>query len=175
MNLHRLLQRRLADGRPVRVGLIGAGKFGSMFLSQVPSTTGIEVAVIADLAPARARHACANVGWTEDRIAGTRFVDDASGLIAAPDVEVVIEATGHATAGLAHAQQAIAQGKHIVMVNVEADVVAGVKAVIAEMGSPTMKDMGTVMKNAMARFAGAGMRVDGKMVSEAVKRELAGK
>jgi uncharacterized protein YqeY len=57
----------------------------------------------------------------------------------------------------------------------EADVVAGVKAVIAEMGSPTMKDMGTVMKNAMARFAGAGMRVDGKMVSEAVKRELAGK
>ena len=57
----------------------------------------------------------------------------------------------------------------------EADVVAGVKAVIAEMGSPTMKDMGTVMKNAVARFSGAGMRVDGKMVSEAVKRELAGK
>jgi uncharacterized protein len=57
----------------------------------------------------------------------------------------------------------------------EAEVVAGVKAVIADMGSPTMKDMGTVMKNAMARFAGAGMRVDGKMVSEAVKRELAGK
>jgi uncharacterized protein YqeY len=57
----------------------------------------------------------------------------------------------------------------------EAEVVAGVKAVIAEMGSPTMKDMGTVMKNAMARFSGAGMRVDGKTVSEAVKRELAGK
>jgi uncharacterized protein len=57
----------------------------------------------------------------------------------------------------------------------EADVVAGVKAAIAEMGSPTMKDMGTVMKNVMARFSGAGMRVDGKMVSEVVKRELAGK
>jgi uncharacterized protein YqeY len=57
----------------------------------------------------------------------------------------------------------------------EADVVAGVKAVIVEMGSPSMKDMGTVMKNAMARFNAAGMRVDGKMVSEAVKRELAGK
>jgi uncharacterized protein YqeY len=57
----------------------------------------------------------------------------------------------------------------------EAEIVAGVKAVIAEMGSPTMKDMGTVMKNAMARFAGAGMRVDGKVVSEAVKKELAGK
>jgi uncharacterized protein YqeY len=57
----------------------------------------------------------------------------------------------------------------------EADVVAGVKAVIAEMGAPTMKEMGTVMKNVMARFQGADMRVDGKMVSEAVKRELAGK
>src|ERR1035438_7907499 len=57
----------------------------------------------------------------------------------------------------------------------EAEVVAGVKAAIAEMGSPTMKEMGTVMKNAMARFNAAGMRVDGKMVSEIVKRELAGK
>ncbi len=57
----------------------------------------------------------------------------------------------------------------------EAEVVAGVKAVIAEMGSPTMKDMGTVMKNAMARFSGAGMRVDGKLVSETVKRELGAK
>jgi uncharacterized protein len=57
----------------------------------------------------------------------------------------------------------------------ETEVIAGVKVVIAEMGAPTMKDMGTVMKNVMARFNAAGMRVDGKMVSEAVKRELAGK
>jgi uncharacterized protein YqeY len=57
----------------------------------------------------------------------------------------------------------------------EAEIVAGVKAVIAEMGSPTMKDMGTVMKNAMAKFSSQGVRVDGKTVSEAVKRELAGK
>lgn len=57
----------------------------------------------------------------------------------------------------------------------EADISAGVKAVIAEMGSPTMKDMGTVMKNAMARFNAAGMRVDGKLVSELVKKELSGK
>jgi uncharacterized protein len=54
----------------------------------------------------------------------------------------------------------------------EEEIVAGVKAVIAEMGSPTMKEMGSVMKNVMARFAGAGMRVDGKVVSEAVKKEL---
>src|SRR6201984_2069010 len=57
----------------------------------------------------------------------------------------------------------------------EEEIVAGVKATIAEMGSPTMKEMGTVMKNAMTRFAAAGMRVDGKMVSEIVQRELAGK
>jgi uncharacterized protein YqeY len=57
----------------------------------------------------------------------------------------------------------------------EAEVIAGVKATIAEMGSPSIKDMGAVMKNTMARFAGAAMRVDGKVVSEAVKRELAGK
>ena len=54
----------------------------------------------------------------------------------------------------------------------EDEIVAGVKAVIAEMGSPTMKDMGTVMKNVMARFGAAGLRVDGKQASEAVKREL---
>src|SRR3974390_2283907 len=55
----------------------------------------------------------------------------------------------------------------------EADVVAAVKVTIAEMGSPTMKDMGAVMKNVMARFSGA--RVDGKLVSELVKKELAAK
>jgi uncharacterized protein YqeY len=54
----------------------------------------------------------------------------------------------------------------------EDEIVAGVRVVIAEMGAPTMKDMGTVMKNVMARFAGAGIRVDGKVVSDVVKREL---
>jgi predicted homoserine dehydrogenase-like protein len=127
MNLYSLLQKRLASGRPVRVGLIGAGKFGSMFLAQVPSTPGLEVAVIADLAPERARDACRRVGWSEERIAATRFIDDAMALIAGPDVEVVVEATGHAAAGIAHARRAIAEGKHIVMVNVEADVLAGPK------------------------------------------------
>ena len=57
----------------------------------------------------------------------------------------------------------------------EDQIVAGVKAVIAEMGSPTMKDMGTVMKNVMARFAAAGIRVDGKQVSDIVKREVTAK
>ena len=125
MNLYRLLQKRAAAGRPVRVGLIGAGKFGSMFLSQVPTTPGLEVAAIADLSPDRARTACRGVGWTEERIGATRITDDATAMIAAPDVEVVVEATGHAPAGIAHARKAIREGKHIVMVNVEADVLAG--------------------------------------------------
>jgi predicted homoserine dehydrogenase-like protein len=125
VNLYRLLQKRAASGHPVRVGLIGAGKFGSMFLSQVPTTPGLEVAAIADLSPDRARAACRQVGWTEDRIAATRFVDDAAAMIASPAVEVVVEATGHAPAGIFHARRAIREGKHIVMVNVEADVLAG--------------------------------------------------
>lgn len=125
MNLYRKLQQRVAEGRPVRVGLIGAGKFGSMFLAQVPSTPGIEVAVIADLAPDRAKDACRRVGWGSARIEATRFTDDAATLLAADDVEVVVEATGHAPAGIFHARGAIANGKHIVMVNVEADVLAG--------------------------------------------------
>jgi predicted homoserine dehydrogenase-like protein len=125
MNLYSLLQKRLAGGRPVRVGLIGAGKFGSMFLTQVPTTPGLEVAAIADLAPDRARAACRTVGWTDDLISATRFTDDAMAMIANTDVEVVIEATGHAPAGIAHARRAISEGKHIVMVNVEADALAG--------------------------------------------------
>jgi predicted homoserine dehydrogenase-like protein len=125
MNLYRLLQRRVAAGKPVRVGLIGAGKFGSMFLAQVPTTPGIEVAVIADLAPDRAKQACRNAGWDNARIEATRFTDDANQLLAAPEIEVVVEATGHAPAGIAHARGAIANGKHIIMVNVEADVLAG--------------------------------------------------
>ena len=125
MNLYRLLQQRVAAGKPVRVGLIGAGKFGSMFLAQVPTTPGIEVAMIADLAPDRAKQACRRVGWDGARIEATHFTDDVAKLLAAPEIEVVVEATGHAPAGIAHARGAIANGKHIVMVNVEADVLAG--------------------------------------------------
>jgi uncharacterized protein len=57
----------------------------------------------------------------------------------------------------------------------QTEIEAGVKAVITEMGSPTIKDMGSVMKNAMAKFAAQGVRVDGKMVSDEVKKQLAGR
>jgi predicted homoserine dehydrogenase-like protein len=125
MGLYRLLQARAATGKPVRVGLIGAGKFGSMLLSQIPTTPGLEIAVIADLDPERARAACRTVGWDGARIARTDFIADGRAACLHPDVEVVVEATGAPAAGIAHARAAIAAGKHIVMVNVEADVLAG--------------------------------------------------
>ncbi|MFK7867674.1 MAG: NAD(P)H-dependent oxidoreductase [Roseobacter sp.] len=125
MNLARLAAEAAEKGTPVRVGLIGAGKFGSMFLSQVPTITGLEVTAIADLDPERARAACRSVGWTDERIAATTFLEDGGSLAARDDVDVVIEATGHPRAGVAHAQAAFAHGKHVVMVNVEADVLVG--------------------------------------------------
>ncbi|MDE0809874.1 MAG: flagellar biosynthesis protein FlgA [Alphaproteobacteria bacterium] len=125
MYLQAELAARAAAGAPVRVCLIGAGKFGSMFLSQVPTTPGLSVTVIADLRPDAARVACRTVGWSEDRIAATDFSDDAVTALARDDVDVVVEATGHPPAGIRHARVAFAAGKHIVMVNVEADVLAG--------------------------------------------------
>src|SRR2546425_8503207 len=103
MNLHRLLQQRAAAGKPVRVGLIGAGKFGSMFLNQVSTMPGVEVSVIADLDPERARNACRNVGWDRQRIARTDFVASGAEACADPAVEVVVEATGSPPAGNAPA------------------------------------------------------------------------
>lgn len=125
MNLMPKLAARREAGKPVRAALIGAGKFGSMFLSQVPHIEGLEVAVIADLDPERAKVACRNVGWDEARIARTRFVDDGVQAARADGVEVVLEATGHPAAGARHALAAIEAGRHVVMVNVEADVLVG--------------------------------------------------
>jgi predicted homoserine dehydrogenase-like protein len=124
MNLARLAAERADLGRPVRVALIGAGKFGSMFLSQAPTVPGLEVAVIADLDTDGAKARCRAVGWDDARIAATRFVPDGRTACAA-GVDVVVEATGHPGAGIAHALAAIAARRHIVMVNVEADVLAG--------------------------------------------------
>jgi predicted homoserine dehydrogenase-like protein len=125
MNLQRKLAARLAANRPVRVGLVGAGKFGSMFLSQVPTIPGLEVAVISELDIDRAKAACRNVGWDEARIARTKFSDRGRDACLDENVEVVVEATGNPAAGIAHAIRAIDAGKHIVMVNVEADALAG--------------------------------------------------
>ena len=111
--------------RPVQVGLIGAGKFGSMFLSQVPTTLSLEVKAIADLDPDRAKQSCRTVGWSDAQLKATEFFDSTQSMIDAGGIDVLIEATGNPIAGIAHAKMAIAAKIHIVMVNVEADVLAG--------------------------------------------------
>ncbi len=125
MYLYSSLVQRANDGKPVRVGLIGAGKFGSMFLAQVPTTPGLVVTTIVDLDPDQATARCREVGWDDTRVANTEFVDDAEVMIRGDKVDVVVEATGYPAAGIKHALLCAAHGKHIVMVNVEADVLAG--------------------------------------------------
>ena len=125
MNLQSLLAARVEAGKPVRVGLIGAGKFGSMFLAQVPSIAGLEVTLICDRDVVRAKVACRSVGWDSERVARTQFSERGSDACVDERVEVVVEATGDPAAGIAHALAAIEARKPIIMVNVEADALAG--------------------------------------------------
>jgi predicted homoserine dehydrogenase-like protein len=96
-----------------------------MFLSQVPTTPGLVVACIADLDTDHARKTCKDVGWSDGLISKTRFVDDAFAMLRSGAIDVVVEATGNPAAGLRHARESIRNALHIVMVNVEADVLAG--------------------------------------------------
>jgi predicted homoserine dehydrogenase-like protein len=136
MNLATMLKARAEEGQPIRVGLIGAGKFGAMFLAQARQTPGIHVLGIADLNPARARETCQRVGWSQEQYAahsfdkalttGSTFITDSNEhLIQANGLDILIEATGSPEAGIQHCLTAIEAGRHVVMVNVEADVVAG--------------------------------------------------
>ncbi len=124
--LHRaldLLRERAASGRPLGVGLVGAGAFGTMLLSQARRLAGLEIAGVADREPNRARNALERAGWSRDEL--PPVTDDAATLVARDGVDVVVEATGDAVAGVAHALEAIRLGRHVVMVNVEADALAG--------------------------------------------------
>ena len=136
MNLHHLLLARDAERKPLRVVLIGAGKFGSMYLSQARRTPGIHIVAVADLSPERAREALLDTGWPTEQIAArtpgeairngtTCIVDDAMAVIRADEAEIIIDATGNPAAGIAHALACCEHGKHVVMVNVEADALAG--------------------------------------------------
>jgi predicted homoserine dehydrogenase-like protein len=125
MNLCELARRRAETVGPIRVGVIGAGKFGSMFLAQLPTMPGIGLAAVADFYPDRVAAHLARV-FGADGLAGSALLtDDADEIFKRDDVEVVIEATGDPIAGISHALKAIQAGKHIVMVNVEADALAG--------------------------------------------------
>ena len=136
MNLYSMLQARAAAGKPLRVGLIGAGKFGAMYLAQVPRTPGIHLVGIADLSPGNAKVNLERVGWKPAAYSaasfdtalkqGNTFVTDSwEALVAHPEVEIIVEATGNPSAAVAHALAAFRHGKHVVMVTVEADAMCG--------------------------------------------------
>src|SRR5947208_4914655 len=123
MNLYSKLQER--KDNPLRIGLIGAGKFAAMYLAQVPKTPGIRLVGIADLAPDNARANLARVGWKPELIQRTPISEDWRKLVADPEIDIVIEATGNPIAAVEHALAAFEHGKHVVMVTVEADAFCG--------------------------------------------------
>ena len=136
MNLYAKLQKRQAEGKPVRIGLIGAGKFGSMYLAQVPRTPGVHLVGIADLSPANARANLARVGWKPEQSAASSFddaiakgntfvTDNWEALVRHPQIEIIVECTGNPVAAVEHILAAFAQRKHVVNVTVEADAFCG--------------------------------------------------
>src|SRR6202158_132329 len=129
MSLHGMLIERAASGNPLRVGLIGAGKFGSMYLSQIPTTPGIHLLGIADLSPPRARETLSRLGWKPEvtsagsfaearRHGNTHLTEDWRELVSHPEVDIIVEATGDPIAAVEHALEAFKNGKSVVMVTV---------------------------------------------------------
>ncbi|RSZ39804.1 MULTISPECIES: Gfo/Idh/MocA family oxidoreductase [unclassified Variovorax] len=136
MSLHSRLQQRAAEGRPIRVGLIGAGKFGAMYLAQIPRTPGVQLVAIADLSPDAARVNLERVGWQRERASansvqealklGTTWItDDWQAVTREPSIDIVVECTGNPIAAVEHCLDAFAHGKHVVNVTVEADAFCG--------------------------------------------------
>lgn len=136
MSLYTRLQQRAAERRPIRISLIGAGKFGSMYLAQIPRTPGVQLVAIADLSPDAARTNLERVGWKPGRAAagsvqealdaGTTWItDDWQAVTREPAIDIVVECTGNPVAAVDHCLDAFAHGKHVVNVTVEADAFCG--------------------------------------------------
>ncbi|MCA0439677.1 MAG: Gfo/Idh/MocA family oxidoreductase [Proteobacteria bacterium] len=136
MSLHQQLLQRARQGRPIRIGLIGAGKFGAMYLAQVPRMPGVHLVAIADLSPDNARASLARVGWPMEQSAaasgqqalaeGTTWItDDWQAVTRDPHIELIVECTGNPLAAVDHILDAFAHGKHVVNVTVEADAFCG--------------------------------------------------
>ena len=133
------LEAREVDGNPIRVGVVGAGRFGTMVVCRLAAMRGMRPAVVADLDADRAAQALVQAGVAPDAMVRTDraarvnaavasgrpvATGNVSALLRSP-IDVVVEATGTPDAGAASALEAIENGKHVVMVTVEADVLVG--------------------------------------------------
>ena len=136
MSLHHKLQELAANHQSIKVGLIGAGKFGSMYLSQIPNTPGVHLVGIADLSPVNAKKNLARVGWRDEqsnassldeaiKTGQTHISDNWEALVSHPAIDVIIECTGHPIAAVDHCLLAFKNGKNVVNVTVEADAFCG--------------------------------------------------
>ena len=136
MSLFAKLQQRAASDQPVKVGVIGAGKFGTMFLSQAIRLPGIHVVGVADLMPETAKSNLANAGWQEAQYSAlsleqaasdgnTHIMQDAFALAQSADIEIIVEATGNPVVAVDHILAAFEAGKHVVSATVEADALCG--------------------------------------------------
>ncbi len=136
MNLFAKLQEREAQGTPVRIALIGAGKFATMFLHQARRLPGVHLVSVVDLRPDAARSNMAFVGWTPEqygaaslddavKTGSTHVGDDWQAMLRHPAIEIIIECTGNPVAAVDHCLQAFAHGKHVINVTVEADAFVG--------------------------------------------------
>lgn len=136
MSLYSRLQRRAQEKNPIRIGLIGAGKFGTMYLSQIPKTPGVHLVGVADLSPGRAKANLELVGWSKERIdaasledavknGSTHVGDDWRKLVSHPAIDLIVECTGSPLHAVDHILEAFTHNKHVVNVTVEADAFCG--------------------------------------------------
>lgn len=140
MFIHSLLAQRAAENRPIRIGIIGTGKFGAGLVAQISQMRGMDVSVIADINLAHARHAYTSSRVPADEIRAAETLDEMEDAIragkptvvedglllaASESVDVIVEATGIPDVGAKMAWHALSNRKHVVMVNVEADVTVG--------------------------------------------------
>ena len=136
MSLYKQLQLREQDRAPIRVGVIGAGKFGTMFLAQTERLPGVHVVGIADLNPAQAKSNLKLAGWPDGSYdagsleaavqSGATFVgDDASALIGFAQIDIIVDCTGNPVVAVNHLMAAFGAGKHVISATVEADALCG--------------------------------------------------
>ena len=136
MTLRDRLETMEKAGTPIRIGLVGVGQMGRGFVAQVAAIPGMEVVIAADMDPGRALSTFRELG--RDPVEGQNgrpgrpaVTGDASHVARSESVDVVVEATGVPEVGASVAYEAIHNGKHVVMLNVETDVTVG--AVLGQM------------------------------------------